>query len=275
MGEEEKRKLIENNLTAKIDDGAAAEAISSIQRNGATADSGVKQIQAKNNSSGFSYDFASDPMYQQYRQQYMEQADRAMRDTMGQAASLTGGYGSSYAQRVGQQAYDSYMDRLNDVIPDLYNLAYQRYQDDYARKQNAYQTLSALISSTGYKPSTEELEAAGMSAAEAKALADRYAYDKSIQERQLQIQYMNAMPKISYGGGGVGSVSPAVNATNNYMSKDKTVSVAGKPTTINGYGEVRTGTNMTRGEIVREAEAAYKKGQISLSEYNTIKRSVH
>jgi hypothetical protein len=29
----------------------------------------------------------------------------AMMDTMGKAAGLTGGYGSPYAQQVGQQAY--------------------------------------------------------------------------------------------------------------------------------------------------------------------------
>ncbi len=43
---------------------------------------------------------------------------------------LTGGYDNSYAQQVGQQAYNGYMDKLNGVIPDLYNMAYNRYQDE-------------------------------------------------------------------------------------------------------------------------------------------------
>ena len=53
-----------------------------------------------------------------------------MRDTMGRAAALTGGYGSSYAQAVGQQAYDRRMEELMDIAPELYQMAYQRYQDE-------------------------------------------------------------------------------------------------------------------------------------------------
>lgn len=51
----------------------------------------------------------------------------AMMDTLGQAAALTGGYGSSYAQSAGQQAYQSYLQGLNDKIPELYQLALERY----------------------------------------------------------------------------------------------------------------------------------------------------
>ena len=67
----------------------------------------------------FRYDSATDPLYQQYRQSYVQLGQNAMRDTMGQAAGLTGGYGSSYAQSVGQQQYDAYLRRLADVLPEL------------------------------------------------------------------------------------------------------------------------------------------------------------
>lgn len=90
----------------------------------------------------FTYDAGSDPVYQQYRQQYMTQGRQAMQDTMGQAAALTGGYGSSYAQQVGQQAYDNYLSRLNDVLPQLentaYNRAYDQYNDELTNMQNQY-----------------------------------------------------------------------------------------------------------------------------------------
>ena len=78
----------------------------------------------------FSYDMASDPMYQMYRQQYAQAGKQAMQDTMGQAATLTGGYGSSYAQTAGQQAYNQRLQRLNDVVPQLYQQARQAYQDE-------------------------------------------------------------------------------------------------------------------------------------------------
>lgn len=48
-------------------------------------------------------------------------------------------------------------------------LAYGREQDDYARQQEAYDQLVTLIATTGYQPTAEELAAAGMTEAEAKA----------------------------------------------------------------------------------------------------------
>jgi hypothetical protein len=50
-----------------------------------------------------------------------------MADTMGQAAAMTGGYGNSYAQSVGQQAYQAQLDNLNDIAPELYAMALDRY----------------------------------------------------------------------------------------------------------------------------------------------------
>lgn len=52
----------------------------------------------------FQYDAANDPLYQQYRQMYVQQGRQAMADTMGQAAGLTGGYGSTYSQAGGTAA---------------------------------------------------------------------------------------------------------------------------------------------------------------------------
>ena len=75
----------------------------------------------------FSYDPASDPVYNSYAQSYRRRGRLAMRDTMGQAAALTGGYGSSYAQSVGQQQYDSYLQSLGEALPELYGMAWQRY----------------------------------------------------------------------------------------------------------------------------------------------------
>lgn len=99
----------------------------------------LNQIQ---NRPKFSYDFASDPLYNQYAQRYQQLGKMAMEDTMGQSAALTGGYGNSYAQTAGQQQYNQYMQGLNDVIPELRNSAYQMYNDegdDMARRLSLYQ----------------------------------------------------------------------------------------------------------------------------------------
>ena len=65
----------------------------------------------------------------------------AMQDTMGQAAAMTGGYGNSYAQSVGQQAYQASLDNLNDIIPELYQMAYDRYNQE---GQDMLNTISLL-----------------------------------------------------------------------------------------------------------------------------------
>jgi hypothetical protein len=85
-----------------------------------------EQIQ---NRGQFQYDMNADPLYQQYKDQYVQGGKLAMKDTMGQAAGLTGGYGSTYGQQVGQQAYNSYLQNLGAQIPKLYEMAYGMYRD--------------------------------------------------------------------------------------------------------------------------------------------------
>ena len=101
-------------------------------------------LEAYMNREDFQYDMNGDALYQQYKDRYMEMGRDAMEDTMGQAAALTGGYGSSYAQSVGQQAYNSYMQQLGDVVPELYQLAYDRYQDKGNQLYKTYQSWAEL-----------------------------------------------------------------------------------------------------------------------------------
>lgn len=82
------------------------------------------------NRDPFSYDFNTDALYQQYKDKYIKQAKMASADVMGQAAAMTGGYGSSYGQTVGNQAYQANLEKLNDVIPELYQLAYDKYNQE-------------------------------------------------------------------------------------------------------------------------------------------------
>jgi len=155
---------------------------------------------------GFKYQYSADPQYQAYRDNYTREGRRAMADSMAQAAHLTGGYGSSYSQRVGNEAYGSYLEKLNNALPELYNSAYQRYVDegealnrqlqnamamdgmeyqrytdaqqmdfdreqfDYKKLSDSYDRLYEMVFNTGYAPSAEELSASGMSPEAAAAL---------------------------------------------------------------------------------------------------------
>lgn len=82
------------------------------------------------NRKDFSYDFNADAFYQQFKDKYIQQGKMAMADTMGQAAAMTGGYGNSYAASVGNQAYQKSLENLNDIIPELYQMARDKYDQE-------------------------------------------------------------------------------------------------------------------------------------------------
>lgn len=94
------------------------------------------------NREDFSYDVNSDALYQQYKDQYSSLGKLAMQDTMGQAAALTGGYGSSYASTAGNQAYQSYLSQLNEVVPELYGMARDQYNQEGQEMYNQYSLLA-------------------------------------------------------------------------------------------------------------------------------------
>lgn len=96
------------------------------------------------NRQKFQYNMSSDPLYQQYKQQYQRQGKLAMQDTMGQAAAMNGGYGSSYAQMAGQQAYNSQLQQLNDKVPELYQLALEKYQMDGQAAMDRFNLASSM-----------------------------------------------------------------------------------------------------------------------------------
>ena len=82
------------------------------------------------NRDPFRFNLNGDALYNQYRDQYTQLGQQAMMDTMGQAAALTGGYGNSYAQTAGQQAYQNYLTQLNNIVPELYQMAWDRYNQE-------------------------------------------------------------------------------------------------------------------------------------------------
>lgn len=93
------------------------------------------------NREKFSYDLNGDMLYQQYKDQYTNLGKAAMKDTMGQAAMLTGGYSNSYANTAGAQAYQGYLGQLNDRIPELYSLALDKYDREGNDLLNQYSLL--------------------------------------------------------------------------------------------------------------------------------------
>ena len=92
------------------------------------------------NRDDFSYDATSDPLYQQYAKMYQREGDRAMKETLAEAAASAGGM-NTYAITAAQQANSYYGSQLNDKIPQLYQLAYEMYLND---KESKVQDLGIL-----------------------------------------------------------------------------------------------------------------------------------
>lgn len=95
------------------------------------------------NRKPFQYDVNADALYQMYKDQYVRQGRMAMQDTMGQAATMTGGYGNSYAQNAGQQAYQGYLQELTAKIPELAQVAQEQYNQEGQDLYNRYNLIGA------------------------------------------------------------------------------------------------------------------------------------
>lgn len=236
------------------------------------------------NRKKFSYDMGTDPLYQQYREQYQRLGRLAMQDTMGQAAALTGGYGSTYGEQVGQQAYNAYLQNLNDIVPQLQQQAYQRYQDegtdlynqyslvkgrddtDYGRYRDTvsdyYSDLSDARSAYNSERSLDQSQWAMMLDYWAqKANNENAAYLQALAAEQ-------AAAKKSGGGGGGGSSSAGLNLINGYGNRDENVSMLD----ASYRGVMQTiSTLLAQGKTERAYdEAVNARSQMSKQQWNNL-----
>lgn len=99
----------------------------------------MAQIQ---NPKDFKYEINGDNLFKGYADLYTQKAKQGMQDAMGQAAGLTGGYGNSYAQMVGQQQFQQNMLPLYEKALELRDRAYQEHQDQYNRTLDQYNVFS-------------------------------------------------------------------------------------------------------------------------------------
>lgn len=146
----------------------------------------------------FSYDPEEDEAYRRYAKLYAAKGAAAMEDTLGKAVSLTGGYGSSYAQSAGQQAYNGYLQELAALVPELrqaalaeyrqegqaladqYSMLSQREKNDYARYQNERADWQKLLAAA-----QDEYESADSGDRKLYQTLLGHFSDKAEQERKL------------------------------------------------------------------------------------------
>lgn len=86
----------------------------------------------------FSYRLDEDPLYARYASLYRQWGRAAMEDASGQAAALTGGYGSTYADQAGASAYGDVLRQLGAMAPELYDRARSAYESDRSARESRF-----------------------------------------------------------------------------------------------------------------------------------------
>lgn len=84
------------------------------------------------NREDFSWSKETDPQWSSYKKSYLREGDRATADALAQASAASGGRASTAAITAATQAGDYYATQLNDIIPTLYQQAYDRYLNEYS-----------------------------------------------------------------------------------------------------------------------------------------------
>lgn len=231
------------------------------------------------NRKPFQYDLNQDALYQQYKEQYQRLGRTAMQDTMGQAASLTGGYGSTYAEQVGQQTYNAYLQSLNDIVPELYDRAYGRYQDEGQDLYNRYGLVSDRESMdySKYRDTVSDYYndlADARSAYDSERNKDYTQWSDQLsywQQKAAQEQaYWQSQQKAAGGSGGSGGGSAGSSGTGNGKGYiDNTYNSGGAGGAMaQTYNQLKRG--MTEWIMAGQPEKAYDlflsmAGQLNLS----------
>lgn len=95
------------------------------------------------NAKDFTYDAESDPVYQQYKNEYVTLGKDVVQNAVNNASNLAGGYGNSYSAAAASQANQQYITGMSERIPQLMDAAMKKYQME---QENAYRQFGALQS---------------------------------------------------------------------------------------------------------------------------------
>jgi hypothetical protein len=202
----------------------------------------------------FQYDVNGDALWNQYKDRSVNLGQQAMMDTMGQAAQLTGGYGNSYAQMAGQQAYQGYLQGLTDKIPELAQTALDRYNQ---QGQDLYQKYG-LLSSEDQNAYNQWLTNYNQYLTERDWLSNQYntergfdygTYRDAVTDDQWKAQFDEDIRRFDFANQ-LGEFAPVASAGGGYY--DSGYYGNPKPDT---QQTVPTDTPMSHNEMVKDVQA--------------------
>lgn len=140
------------------------------------------------NRQPFEWDPATDQAYQAYARMYTRLGEEAGRDTLADVASNTGGLASSYATTASQQARGAYNQALTDKIPELMQLAYDRYRGQYQDLLSGIGTLQDVSNALYGRYSDQRDFDEGV-----RQYNQNYELDKNAQEYERMLNMWNSL----------------------------------------------------------------------------------
>lgn len=251
------------------------------------------------NREPFTFNLDGNALYQQYKDQYQSLGRLAMEDTMGKAAALTGGYGSSYSQGAGQQAYNGYLQKLGDIVPELYGQAYDQYTKegealrnqaamlqkaddrDYGRWQDGYDRWQWELENAQNAYQTEREFAYGswqdmLSYWQKQAAAEQAQANWQAEMDLKNAQFAAAQSKAASGGSGRTGASPGKATTKTASQKTASGTASSKPfepgvTARNLlYSYATAASDKLKESIYRQAQFDRQTGAITDQEFRYI-----
>ena len=164
-------------------------------------------LNAITNRKAFSYDFNADPMYQMYKDQYTKLGNEAAANAAVNVSALTGGFGNSYATTAASQANQQYLTKLNEMIPELYNLAMNRYKLEGDELNNRFNVLGQAEDRDygRYRDQVADYNdlLAYLQGAYGTQLAnDQWRAELDEKIREFDLEYALKNRPLGYGGGG-------------------------------------------------------------------------
>lgn len=249
-------------------------------------------LEKLNNRESFSYSPDSDALYRQYKDNYVNQGKRAMADTMGQAAALTGGYGNSYAVTAGEQAYQNYLSQLNDAMPELYQLALDSYLREGEALESSYERLADLEKEdySRYRDSVDDYTSerdylASIYQDERDTDYDRYADDRDFayqqsrdaeEDRQWQAEFdyqvqQDALAAAGSGSSGGSSGSRSSGKSSSSKSSSSSATAPSLTDTLQALKNSQDSASRRQARITNTIQEALTRGEITKSQAATLK----
>ena len=232
---------------------------------------GTETDVALSNLTNWSYDPMQDANYQALAKVYNAQGNIAAKNSLADAASLNGGFGSSYAVSAAQQARNQYNQQLASMIPELENQAYQKAQGAYNAlmdAENANMNRFSLNEDNRYRAATYNQDERQFGY---NALLDKYNTLNNNYWQGLNYNYQLSRDKVSderwaleyaksKSGGGGGRRSSG-GSGGGYVSSGGGTS---------GGGGIDPGNNASNNSIITK-QVNTKTGSVSPTGYISVK----